>query len=203
MPPPYPVLLFTGQRIIDEAHQITGKVVERISHATLESLTAKPVDDIVQALYDEHYIHLPVLDRNGAEHEEFEFFYAPYLTMIHNLDFKTLTDQRRGTIFALDVPFTGEARYLRTRPTAIALKAPLGFVGENKVTLYVPKPQKKRGHYNHDAGPLPRGIDHRSRFPQDFLRPEIRNGPVRYPSGHINLRPYLASASCGQTCRVK
>src|SRR3979490_1550517 len=78
MPPPYPVLLFTGQRIIDEAHQITGKVVERISHATLASLTAKPVDDIVQALYDEHYIHLPILDRNGAEHEEFEFFYAPY-----------------------------------------------------------------------------------------------------------------------------
>jgi hypothetical protein len=30
MPPPYPVLLFTGQRIIDEAHQITGKVVDRI-----------------------------------------------------------------------------------------------------------------------------------------------------------------------------
>jgi hypothetical protein len=104
MPPPYPVLLFTGQRIIDEAHQITGKVVDRISHATLASLTAKPVDDIVQALYNEHYIHLPVLDRNGAEHEEFEFFYAPYLTMIHNIDFKTLTDQRRGTIFALDGP---------------------------------------------------------------------------------------------------
>jgi hypothetical protein len=139
MPPPYPVLLFTGQRIIDEAHQITGKVVDRISHATLASLTAKPVDDIVQALYNEHYIHLPVLDRNGAEREEFEFFYAPYLTMIHNIDFKTLTDQRRGTIFALDVPFTGEARYLRTRPTAIALKPPLGFIGENKVTLYVPK----------------------------------------------------------------
>jgi hypothetical protein len=38
MPPPYPVLLFTGQRIIDEAHQITGKVVDRISHATLASL---------------------------------------------------------------------------------------------------------------------------------------------------------------------
>jgi hypothetical protein len=75
MPPPYPVLLFTGQRIIDEARQITGKVVDRISHATLASLTAKPVDDIVQALYNEHYIHLPVLDRNGAEHEEFEFFY--------------------------------------------------------------------------------------------------------------------------------
>jgi hypothetical protein len=70
MPPPYPVLLFTGQRIIDEAHQITGKVVDRISHATLASLTAKPVDDIVQALYHEHYIHLPVLDRNGAEHED-------------------------------------------------------------------------------------------------------------------------------------
>jgi hypothetical protein len=59
--------------------------------------------------------------------------------MIHNLDFNTLTDQRRGTIFALDVPFAGEARYLRTRPTAIAVKAPLGFVGENNVTLYVPK----------------------------------------------------------------
>jgi hypothetical protein len=37
------------------------------------------------------------------------------------------------------VPFTLEARYLRTRPTAIALKPPLGFIGENKVTLYVPK----------------------------------------------------------------
>ena len=82
MPPPYPVQLFTGQRIIDEAHQITGKVVDRISHATLASLTAKPVDDIVQALYNEYYIHLPVLDRNGAEHEEFEFFYAPYLAMM-------------------------------------------------------------------------------------------------------------------------
>jgi hypothetical protein len=139
MPPPYPGLLFTWQRIIDEAHQITGKVVDRISHATLASLTAKPVDDIVQALYNEHYIHLPVLDRNGAEHEEFEFFYAPYLAMIHNIDFKTLTDQRRGTIFALEVPFTGDARYLKTRPTAIGLKPPLGFVGENKVTLYVPK----------------------------------------------------------------
>ena len=139
MPPPYPVLLFTGQRIIDEAHQITGKVVDRISHATLASLTAKPVDDIVQALYNEHYIHLPVLDRNGAEHEEFEFLYAPYLAMIHNIDFKTLTDQRRGTIFSLDVPFTGDARYLRTRPTAIGLKPPLGFIGENKVTVYVPK----------------------------------------------------------------
>jgi hypothetical protein len=110
-----------------------------LSHATLASLNAKPVDDIVQALYNEHYIHLPVLDRNGAEHEEFEFFYAPYLATIHNIDFKTLTDQRRGTIFALDVPFTLEARYLRTRPTAIALKPPLGFIGENKVTLYVPK----------------------------------------------------------------
>jgi hypothetical protein len=139
MPPPYPVLLFTGQHIIDEAHQITGKVVDRISHATLASLNAKPVDDIVQALYNEHYIHLPVLDRNGAEHEEFEFFYAPYLATIHNIDFKMLTDQRRGTIFALDMPFTGEACYLRTRPTAIALKPPLGFIGENKVTLYVPK----------------------------------------------------------------
>jgi hypothetical protein len=60
------VLLFTGQRIIDEAHQITGKVVDRISRATLASLTAKPVDDIVQALYYEHYLHLPVLDRHGA-----------------------------------------------------------------------------------------------------------------------------------------
>jgi hypothetical protein len=34
-----------------------------VYHATLASLTAKPVDDIVQALYSEHYIHLPVLDR--------------------------------------------------------------------------------------------------------------------------------------------
>lgn len=44
MSPPYPALLFTGQRIIDEAHQVTGKVVERVSLATLASPTAKPVD---------------------------------------------------------------------------------------------------------------------------------------------------------------
>jgi hypothetical protein len=67
--PPIQSCFFTGQRIIDEAHQITGKVVERISHATLASLTAKPVDDIVQALYNEHYIHLPVLVSFGVGSE--------------------------------------------------------------------------------------------------------------------------------------
>jgi len=56
-------------------HQITGKVVDRISHATLASLTAKPRRrHRFRRFTTSIYIHLPVLDRNGAEHEEFEFF---------------------------------------------------------------------------------------------------------------------------------
>ncbi|MET4736694.1 hypothetical protein ABIF73_000833 [Bradyrhizobium japonicum] len=139
MTPPYPTWLFTGQRIIDEAHQITSIVCSRIAVADLPSLTAKPVDGLVQDLYNDHYIELPRLHRNDAVHDTFEFYFAPYLTVMHNIDFKTLNDQRRGPIFALDVPFSGDARYLRTRPTATALKPPLAHIGEQKLTLYVPK----------------------------------------------------------------
>lgn len=114
---------FTGQRIIDEAHQITRKVVERISHATLASLTAKPIDDIVQALYNEHCIHLPVLDRNGAEHEEFEFFYAPQLRMRCDLAEVGSREHRPGrALDRLREPqqlLAGASTRLRLRPDRI------------------------------------------------------------------------------------
>ena len=132
---PYPTRLFVGQRIIDEAHRKTSDVVNRISFASLPSLDARPIDDLVQELYNENYIHLPVLHRDKAKHEHFEFSVAPYLTDIRKIE---MFFERRGPIFALNVPFTGDACYLRHRPTETALKPPLGFIGEQKITLYVP-----------------------------------------------------------------
>lgn len=139
MTKPYPVWLFTGQRVIDKAHQITSQVVSELSRANLSTLTSKPIDDLVQALYSQHEIVLPFLLREQAAHETFEFFYAPYLTMMHNIDFKTLDDRRHGTIYALDVPFKGDGRYFRSRPTATNFKPQLAVIGENTITLYVPQ----------------------------------------------------------------
>jgi hypothetical protein len=135
---PKPALLFSGQRIIDEAGKITEKVCQEISYASLQALECQSADDLVQALYTENEIELPTLRRDRAEHDHFESYIAPFIHPSQTFDARRVQDLRHGVVFALEVPFVGDGQYFHSRPTLYEMNMPLAAIGEHKLTLYVP-----------------------------------------------------------------
>jgi len=110
MPHPYPKHLFSGGYLLEEARGIISKITDSIARAPHASLSLRQVDDIVQSLYNENQIELPFLKRSEAVLDQFEFYIAPYIHVIKNIDFKKLSDPRHGVIFSLDVPFIGDKK---------------------------------------------------------------------------------------------
>lgn len=133
---PYPQPLFSGFSLRQEVNQITHNVTNSLGHATLASLTSKPLDDIVQALYSENEPQLPYLLKDQATHEQFEWFYEPFLK---GFDPRTkLQDMRRGVVFSVEMPFKGDGKYFRTRPHP-SIPVPLAAINENNtLAIYVP-----------------------------------------------------------------
>lgn len=204
MDKPYPQHLFSGFTLLNEVQRITQDVCNNLGRATLASLTSKPLDDIVQALYSEHEPKLPLLQTDKAVHEEFEWFYEPFL--LGGNPQRKLEDTRRGAIFAVDIPFTGEGKYFRSRPSPL-VSAPLASINDNNtLTIYVPAenytPAEAQARFDAIIGSIEANLQ--------AQRDTLRNWPMQFREAAIqaaNMRisrlRQAESISAGLTFRPK
>ena len=137
----FPDLLFSGRTLTAFADQVITTVCNQIQDANYEYLVAHQTDDLIQRLYAESEFFLPRLLLDGATHEQFEWYIAPYTDPAsrqraaaagHNL-----ADTSRGILFRVEVPFEGDGKFFKMAPRGANARHPVAHVGERAISIYV------------------------------------------------------------------
>ncbi len=162
------------------------------------------MDDLVQALYSANEPHIPVLLKDQATQEQFEWFYDPFLRPYNPME-KT-QDTRGGPIFAVEIPFLGDKMYFHYRPHP-PIPVPLAAINDNNtLTIYVPAE-------NHTLPEVQARFDaiiHNIEANLEAQRNTLRDWPMRFREAVINAASIrlnrlkqAASISAGLTFQLK
>jgi hypothetical protein len=132
-----PPSLFSGMALAQKATDITAMIKAQIENASLGWLTAQSADDLMQGLYSEHAPVLPVLNRSGAEAEQYEAYVPPFLQPSGHY---ANGDRVQGTVYSLTVPFIGNAEYFQYAPNVTDSSKPTGRIGDGYIRLEIAGP---------------------------------------------------------------
>ena len=107
--PPSP--LFSGTALVDRMDSIIRGMQHEIENADLAWLQAQTADDLVQRLYNQYAPVLPFLRREEAGAGQYEAFVPP--SLVPNLNYTDPSHAVMGSVYTLEVPFTGDREYFR------------------------------------------------------------------------------------------
>src|SRR5450756_1746482 len=170
-----PPTLFSGMALAMKANNITAMIKTQIVNASISWLTAQSADELVQHLYNEHAPILPVLDRSGAEAEQYEAYVPPFLQPSGHY---ANGDRVQGTVYSLTVPFTGDAEYFGYEPNVTGVNRPCARIGDGFIRLEVAGPNLSVGQIEKYFDNAQDGIDHYLLRCKETLNSFTQNFPL-------------------------
>jgi hypothetical protein len=186
----YPQRLFSGSTLRTHMSTVLQNAREAISSLSYDYLAQTKHDDIVEALYNNNFIDIPYLKRGEATHSRFEFYLAPYLYPGEEKH----KDTRQGSIFCVEVPFSGDRRYLTMRPAMSDNKPPAGTVEEHELYLFVAAgqaltPQQVQQKFNEM-------LDATDRF-LEWQRATLKDFPMEFQRAAVDAIALRLWINCG------